>query len=137
MADVARLDFTQEPPGTSEHEIRLDRHLILDPVRARQERWTRYRAVNPPPGLRPHPWASIGAMFAHAFVTPSGFTILETVGVARALAFAAAWRWYGICLDVANSGKLPVSWPEILDAHPSDIFGRINNSVIAEEASHG
>lgn len=138
--DVERLDFSGEPPGTTELEIQSDRYLIPDPARARHSRWQRYRENNRPPGLRPHPWRETGMMFACAFVTPIGFTIPDTVGVSRFAAYAVAWRWYGLRLAVVASGKGKgdlFEWPKILDLPDRDLFLRIDHAVVMETVDAG
>lgn len=134
MADIARLDCNSYPPG---EEWRTAQEYPPTAKSDRATRWRVHKQNSPPPGLRPHPWADLGEPFKHAFVTPLGFTLPDTVGVASEVALAAAWRWYDICLALVNSGKLAVCWPGALDAHPADLFGKINNRVIADEAARG
>lgn len=135
MGDIARLDYDGYPPG---QEWRKGQEYPPTVHFDRARIWAAFKRAGPPPGLRPHPWADLGEPFRHAFVTPLGFTLPETVGVSSETALAAAWRWYDFGLALVNTGKPGFSWPGVLDAHPSDLFGKINNLVIREEAiGHG
>ena len=128
MTDIVRLDYDSYPPG---EDWRKQQEY---PSTARSERtraWATYKERNPPPGLEPHPWAAEGEPFRHAFVTPIGFTILDTVGVSDEVALAAAWRWHDI--RHALVGKLKgdlSSWPGILDLTDSDIERHLQHAVL-------
>lgn len=139
---IEKLDYSQPPVGFEKlYEAELAAEAMgRAPLAKHRDAaltsvWATYRNQRPPPGLQPHPWREgggvLGNPFAHAFVTPHGFTVPDTVGVARELAYCAAWRWYDIRLALVARGK-EFEWPHILDQTDSDIERRMNHRVLME-----
>lgn len=138
MTEIVKLDYNLPPPS---YESLFEAELALASMgRAPQPKhrtdalvavWAHFKNQCIPPGLAPHPWASKGEPFKYACVTPCGCTLLDTVGVVREVALAAAWRWYDIRLALTLSGEGGglFEWPGILNATDSDIQAALDRRL--------